>query len=138
MMENVLTITNTKSKSVIINGDVHGKFKIFCKGKSLKIGGVIEDLIRLYLHAEGIHLPATWIVEIGIVKVLTPLVLFRAAVVVQGEHAAAIFPAGHTQANRGFAAVAANFQDRTVFAGQQRCLEQGLGLVRGQEALQLV
>jgi hypothetical protein len=35
---------------VIINGDVHGKFKLFCKGKSLKIGGVIEDLIRLYLH----------------------------------------------------------------------------------------
>ena len=50
MMENVLTMTNTKSKSVIINGDVHGKFKLFCKGKSLKIGGVIEDLIRLYLH----------------------------------------------------------------------------------------
>lgn len=48
-MENVLTMTNTKSKSVIINGDVHGKFKLFCKGKSLKIGGVIEDLIKLYL-----------------------------------------------------------------------------------------
>lgn len=49
-MENVLTMTNTKSKSVIINGDVHGDFKLFCKGKSLKIGGVIEDLIRLYLN----------------------------------------------------------------------------------------
>ena len=50
MMENVLTMANTKSKSVIINGDVHGDFKLFCKGKSLKIGGVIEDLIRLYLN----------------------------------------------------------------------------------------
>lgn len=49
-MENVLTMANTKSKSVIINGDVHGDFKLFCKGKSLKIGGVIEDLIRLYLN----------------------------------------------------------------------------------------
>lgn len=48
-MENVFTMTNTKSKSVIINGDVHGDFKLFCKGKSLKIGGVIEDLIKLYL-----------------------------------------------------------------------------------------
>lgn len=48
-MDNVLIMTNTKSKSVIINGDVHSNFKIFCKGKSLKIGGVIEDLIRLYL-----------------------------------------------------------------------------------------
>ena len=49
-MENVLTMANTKSKSVIINGDVHGDFKLFCKGKSLKVGGVIEDLIRLYLN----------------------------------------------------------------------------------------
>lgn len=48
-MDNVLIMTNTKSKSVIINGDVHGDFKLFCKGKSLKIGGVIEDLIKLYL-----------------------------------------------------------------------------------------
>ena len=46
-MNNVLSMT--KSKSVIINGDVHGDFKSFCKGKSLKIGGVIEDLIKLYL-----------------------------------------------------------------------------------------
>jgi len=48
-MDNVLTMTTTKSKSVIINGDIHGDFKMFCKGKSLKIGGVIEDLIKLYL-----------------------------------------------------------------------------------------
>lgn len=48
-MDNVLTMTTTKSKSVIINGDIHGDFKVFCKGKSLKIGGVIEDLIKLYL-----------------------------------------------------------------------------------------
>lgn len=48
-MEKALTMAKTKSKSVIIDGDLHGKFKTFCRGKSLKIGGVIEDLIKLYL-----------------------------------------------------------------------------------------
>jgi len=48
-MEKALTMAKTKSKSVIIDGDLHGDFKMFCRGKSLKIGGVIEDLIRLYL-----------------------------------------------------------------------------------------
>jgi hypothetical protein len=37
-------------KSVIIDGNLHNKFKILCKGKSLKIGGLIEDLIQLYLQ----------------------------------------------------------------------------------------
>lgn len=41
--------SHTKSKSVIINGHLHNDFKILCKGKSMKIGAVIEDLIRLYL-----------------------------------------------------------------------------------------
>lgn len=41
---------NNKSKSVIIDGAIHNNFKVFCKGKSLKIGGVIEDLILLYLN----------------------------------------------------------------------------------------
>jgi hypothetical protein len=48
-MKNLLTFNETKPKSIIINGDLHNKFKTLCKGKSLKIGGVIEDLIRLYL-----------------------------------------------------------------------------------------
>jgi hypothetical protein len=39
----------TKPKSIIIDGNLHYKFKILCKGKSMKIGGVIEDLIRLYI-----------------------------------------------------------------------------------------
>jgi hypothetical protein len=43
-------LEDNKSKSVIIDGATHNKFKVFCKGKSLKIGGVIEDLILLYLH----------------------------------------------------------------------------------------
>jgi len=43
-------MTKTKSKSVIIDGDIHNKFKEFCKEKSLKIGGVIEDLILVYLN----------------------------------------------------------------------------------------
>lgn len=37
------------SKSIIIDGDVHYKFKIFCKGKNLKIGKVVEDLIKLFM-----------------------------------------------------------------------------------------
>lgn len=38
-----------KSKSIIVNGELHEKFKVFCKGKNMKIGGVVEDLIQLYL-----------------------------------------------------------------------------------------
>lgn len=40
---------NKSSKSIIIDGNLHYQFKILCKGKSLKIGGVIEDLIKLYI-----------------------------------------------------------------------------------------
>ena len=40
----------TKPKSVIIDGELHNKFKSLCKGKSMKIGGVIEDLIKLYIN----------------------------------------------------------------------------------------
>jgi hypothetical protein len=38
------------SKSILIDSDLHHKFKLFCKGKNLKLGAVIEDLIRLYLY----------------------------------------------------------------------------------------
>lgn len=48
-MKEILTLNETKPKSVIIEGNLHNRFKILCKGKSLKIGGVIEDLIRMYL-----------------------------------------------------------------------------------------
>jgi len=50
-MDNLLTRSKAKSKpkSIIIEGDLHNRFKILCKGKSLKIGGVIEDLVTLYL-----------------------------------------------------------------------------------------
>jgi len=48
-MKNIDIFTLTKPKSIIIDGDLHGKFKTLCKGKSLKIGGVIENLIILYL-----------------------------------------------------------------------------------------
>lgn len=41
--------TVAKPKSIIIDGDLHYKFKVLCKGRSMKIGAVIEDLIRLYL-----------------------------------------------------------------------------------------
>jgi hypothetical protein len=39
-----------KNKSIIISGDLHERFKIFCRGKSMKIGGVVEDLIELFLE----------------------------------------------------------------------------------------
>jgi len=40
---------NTKPKSIIIDGKLHSDFKLLCKGKNLKIGAVIEDLIRLFI-----------------------------------------------------------------------------------------
>jgi len=49
-MKELFTLNEIKPKSVIIDGDLHGKFKMLCKGKCLKIGGVIEDLIKLYLN----------------------------------------------------------------------------------------
>ena len=49
-MENILTMEKIKSKSVIIDGEVHGRFKEYCKNRSLKIGGIIENLIELYLE----------------------------------------------------------------------------------------
>ena len=49
-MKDLLTVTEVKPKSVIIDGRIHYDFKLLCKGRSLKIGGVIEDLIKLYLH----------------------------------------------------------------------------------------
>ena len=48
-MNNIEVPRAIKPKSVIIDGNLHGKFKMLCKGKSLKIGGVLEDLIGLYL-----------------------------------------------------------------------------------------
>jgi len=48
-MNNIEVPATVKPKSVIIDGRLHSRFKMLCKGKSLKIGGVIEDLIFLYL-----------------------------------------------------------------------------------------
>jgi hypothetical protein len=48
-MKDLFTLSETKPKSIIIDGDLHNRFKLLCKGKSMKIGGVIEDLIKLYL-----------------------------------------------------------------------------------------
>lgn len=49
-MKDLLTLNEVKPKSVIIEGGLHNRFKLFCKGRSLKIGGVIEDLISIYLE----------------------------------------------------------------------------------------
>jgi len=37
------------SKSVIIDGELHAKMKNYCMGRKRKIGGIIENLIKLYL-----------------------------------------------------------------------------------------
>ncbi len=39
-----------KPKSIIVDGKLHDKFKMLCKSKCMKIGAVIEDLMRLYLN----------------------------------------------------------------------------------------
>ena len=49
-MKELIAASGTKPKSIIIDGDLHNRFKTLCKGKNLKIGGVIEDLIRAYLR----------------------------------------------------------------------------------------
>jgi hypothetical protein len=49
-MKEILTSNGTKPKSIIIDGELHNEFKTLCKNKCLKIGGVIEGLIRLYLR----------------------------------------------------------------------------------------
>lgn len=48
-MDALKKLTDKTSKSVIIDGDVHSQLKSLCAGKNLKMGGVIENLIRLYL-----------------------------------------------------------------------------------------
>jgi hypothetical protein len=48
-MDALKKLTDKTSKSVIIDGDVHSQLKMLCAGKNLKMGGVIENLIRLYL-----------------------------------------------------------------------------------------
>jgi hypothetical protein len=48
-MKELVIMSETKPKSIIIEGELHNRFKLLCKGKSMKIGGVIEDLIELYL-----------------------------------------------------------------------------------------
>lgn len=48
-MEVLKKVTEKTSKSVIIDGEIHAQLKMLCAGKSLKMGSVIESLIRLYL-----------------------------------------------------------------------------------------
>ena len=49
-MKKMNNIGEIKPKSVIVDGNLHNRFKIMCKGKSMKIGAVIEDLMKLYLN----------------------------------------------------------------------------------------
>jgi hypothetical protein len=40
---------DTNPKSIIVDGQTHKKFKVFCRGKSIKIGSITENLIQLYM-----------------------------------------------------------------------------------------
>ena len=42
-------LKDIKQKSIIIDGDLHHRFKTLCKGKNMKIGGVVEGLIKVYI-----------------------------------------------------------------------------------------
>lgn len=48
-MEALKKVNEKTSKSVIIDGEIHAQLKSLCAGKNLKMGGVIENLISLYL-----------------------------------------------------------------------------------------
>lgn len=48
-MKNMNRRDENKPKSIIVDGGLHNRFKVMCKGKSMKIGAVIEDLMKLYL-----------------------------------------------------------------------------------------
>jgi hypothetical protein len=37
-------------KSILIESETHNKLKMLCKGKNLKIGAIVEDLISLYIN----------------------------------------------------------------------------------------
>lgn len=44
-------------KSIIIEEYLHKKFKTFCRGKNLKIGAVVEDLMTIFLNKYEIIQP---------------------------------------------------------------------------------
>jgi hypothetical protein len=88
--------------------------------------------------AEAVHQPGALVEQLRIVEKFSLLVFLRAAVVVQGEQGAAGVPAGQAQVDGAFAAVAADFQDRSPGAGLQRVLVECSGLVFGEKALDLV
>jgi len=47
---NTIKDDKNKQKSIIIDGKLHGKLKLYCMGRGLKIGSVVSDLIALYLY----------------------------------------------------------------------------------------
>lgn len=48
-MEKFNPLQIEKPKSIIVDGGLHNRFKMLCKGKSMKIGGVVENLMKLYI-----------------------------------------------------------------------------------------
>ena len=49
MNEELVEIPKGNSKSIIITKDVHDKFKVYCKKNNMKLGGLLENLIELFL-----------------------------------------------------------------------------------------
>jgi len=87
---------------------------------------------------ERVHHPLTSIVQVGVVKKLPLLVFFRAPMMIQGEHRGALLPAGKAQVDGAPATITTDFQHRTHGAGLPRVLVQRLGLIVGEETLDLV
>lgn len=48
-MNNQVVEKKVTSKSIIVDGRLHADFKMFCKGKNLKIGGMVEQLMQVLL-----------------------------------------------------------------------------------------
>ena len=87
---------------------------------------------------EGIPLPLAGVVEVRVVEVFALVVFFRAPMVVQGENGGGVLAAGQAQVDGGLATVTANLQHRSPGAFGQRMLVQGLGLVVGEKALDVI
>lgn len=43
-------LEGAKNKSIIIDGSLHYNLKMYCRGKGLKIGAIVEDLIFSFLE----------------------------------------------------------------------------------------
>lgn len=38
-----------KNKSIIIDGDLHKDLKMYCAARNIKIGGIVNNIIKAYI-----------------------------------------------------------------------------------------